>query len=278
MKSINTSAVARLNAINSGALRALHEQIGFDFEKPFACIALDGNFTMKKIQKEITAAGYTSSDTAALLTRSTAHRLYNSLHLARVYGEKVNTEFRYIGHNVDHFYTKGSFEELRKNAKAETFIIVQRPEYINKPDAEKPVDKSARYTKAPSAGRYNGYYTLDKSGYILNGRFEELKRRANALRRDRAKAAYLLTDNSAKVAELRGLIAVKKSQIISELVAAETHEQISAVGKKLDWWRGLGGIVENFKRYEAKSANHDYPSIEESERAYNDILEKLSAC
>lgn len=278
MKSINTSAVARLNAINSGALRALHEQIGFDFEKPFACIALDGNFTMKKIQKEIAAAGYTSSDTVALLTH-TPHQLHRrGLYLVRVDGEKIDIDFRCIKHNVCNFYTKGDFESVRKNPNAETFIIVQHPEYINKIDAEKPVDKSARYTKAPSAGRYNGYYTLDKSGYILNGRFEELKRRANALRRDRAKAAYLLTDNSAKVENLRGLIAAKKEQIISELVAAETHEQISAVGKKLDWWRGLGGIVENFERYEAKSANHDYSSIEESERAYNDILEKLSAC
>lgn len=270
--------IKRLLTINPKALKGLHNVLGFDFEKPFACIALVGNFTINKVYKIVEAAGYDAHCRIALLMRIPKSNWYNRFHIVTVeYGGRVDIDHEKTGYNLDYFYRKADFENVRKNQRAETFIIVQKKDDIRIPTS-KPFDMAARYESAPYYGQsYYKKYTLDKSGYIMDGRLENLKRRADQLRREREKNAYLQTDNTEKVERLRGLIEARKAEIVAELIAARTSEELSAVNKKLNYWHGLEGIMSDFEHFEKYTNNRSYSTIAQSDRAYDEILKKLEA-
>lgn len=116
---------------------------------------------------------------------------------------------------------------------------------------------------------------IDKSGYLLRERREDLKRRAAALRAEREKAAFLAADNSAKVEELRGMIEARKNELVRQLQQATTAEAVREVEKALCSWKGLGGIMGDFERFERNSAAKKYASIEEADRVYNGIKNAL---
>lgn len=119
----------------------------------------------------------------------------------------------------------------------------------------------------------NLYDIIDKSGYLLQHRRQELKRRAAALKAERQKAAYMETDNSAKITELSEKIQAAKIRIIEKLTQATTSEQIHEIGKILYW--SFARIVSNFERYSKNTTEKAYSSIEKSENAYNEIIKSL---
>ena len=124
--------------------------------------------------------------------------------------------------------------------------------------------------KAHEAGDW-----IDKSGYLLAERRDDLRRRAAALRAEREKAAYMAADNSAEVEELRGMIEARKKEIVQQLQEATTAAELKEVETALSSWRGLGCIVSDFERFERNTAAKKYGSNEESERIYNGIKERL---
>ena len=279
----NNENIKALNKINPKAFRALRQEVGFDFEKPFALLYIDGNFTVRKLEKLIDASGMDSrKDAVALLIRD--KRAWNkSLHLVRLVNGKIDIDITrklWSNFDVDYFITKGDFEDKRKSCTSETFVIVQNRAYMDTPQ-DKAIDLNGRFKTAPSRRVWMGCnigkgYTLDKSGYIVDIRKENLKRRADDLRKERAKNAYLLTDNTAKVEELRKKIAVRKAEIVNDLISATDAKSIKNVASKLDWG-GLYSIMNLFEDYERLTNTRGYSSIESSERAYNTILEKLGA-
>lgn len=275
--------IKALNKINPKAFRALHNEIGFDFEKPFTLFRIDGNFTIRKLENLIDEAGMDSrKDVVAILIRD--EKAWNSaLHLVRLVDGKIDidvTRKLWSNFDVDYFVTKGNFENMRKSRTSETFVIVQSRAFV-KAHEEKPIDLNGRFKTAPSCRVWYGRncsdrHTLDKSGYIVDIRKENLKRRADDLRKERAKNAYLLTDNTAKVEELRKKIAVRKAEIVNDLISATDAKSIKNVASKLDWG-GLYSVMSLFEDYERLTNTRGYSSIESSERAYNTILEKLGA-
>ena len=220
--------------------------------------------------------------------------------------------------NIDDLYAKKQLDEIRKEEGTTTYIICQKKANLSEENAH-PVNLENRfilkdYLTAGYKGEsyidrvhlrrtddngsgytyndhgqiiYTSYYkyaaideVIDKSGYIVNKKSDDLKRRAAALKADREKAAYLQTDNAETIASLENLFTATKSAIIEELKQETTSEAIEAVGDKIWKYNGLGGIASDLERLKANDAARKYSSIERFTAAADEIraaLEKLTA-
>lgn len=115
---------------------------------------------------------------------------------------------------------------------------------------------------------------IDKSGYILPERRAELSRKADKLRKDRAKAAYQATDNRAKVEELRAMIEAKKAEFSASIANAADSEALRTIAHEL-YFKFLWTVAE-FERFADKTNRRDYVSIQAAENAYNHIKQELT--
>ena len=313
-----------LREANKNTLRGLHYYFGFDFQAPHKILYLAGNYTVKKIEKAAAAAGFSADAEIVILTRDNGPRAAwrRDWKAVEIVGGGVNVEFRrerscpIWPRPFDTFYAKCSFEELRKEAGAETFIFCQEREYIKRPAAEKKADWSERFKlygirragdgngaswisrleliettsngkRRVDYGEGGGWYIrygwrpqdageiIDKSGYLLLERRDDLRRRAAALRAKREKAAYMAADNSAEVEELRGMIQERKAEIVQQLQEATTADELQRVEKALARWGGFAYIVHLFEEFERASINKSYRCIKEREDRYNEIKERL---
>lgn len=216
---------------------------------------------------------------------------------------------------LDTFYKKGLFDETRKSADAETVIFIQDKKYIKVPQKKendyskrfhlegfnylytsegkyikdvtiKELDSNGRVFTRQLIGQvyYSGYKgycktieeVIDKSGYFVDERRNNLKRRAAALKAEREKAKYRTVDNSAQLEELKTLIQARKLAIIEELKKAETSLELRNIEKMLAYFRGFSGIVADYETFKEKTENKQYSSIEASDRIYNNIKERLT--
>ena len=114
---------------------------------------------------------------------------------------------------------------------------------------------------------------IDKSGYILPKRRGNLKLKAAALRRERAKAAYQATDNAEKVAELRSMVEQKKCELSEAIMNATNSEELRKAAHEL-YFKFMWAMSE-YERFADKTARRDYVSIHAAESAYNHIKEEL---
>ena len=219
--------------------------------------------------------------------------------------------------NIDNLYAKKQLDAIRKEEDITTYIICQKkadtaPEnlhpvnlanrfilkdfnksgykgesYIDRVHLKRTDDTGSEYTYNDHGQIiYTSYYKytaideiIDKSGYIVNKKRDDLKRRAEALRAERAKAAYLQTDNAEIISELENLFTETKAAIIEELKAAGTYEELKAVYKKLDTWHGLTDCRQDLDRLKENDAARKYSSIERFTTAADGIraaLEKLT--
>lgn len=212
----------------------------------------------------------------------------------------------------DNFYAKSDFEEWRKNEGAEWWLVWQQPEHLQPVRGSSgPLDTSRRYKLNPAPythtrggdGKGNSWIRrlsliltgeqgnktevttfnrpteltdiIDKSGYLLQERREDWKRKAEALRKERAKAEFLTTDNSDKVKDLKEKIAARKNELIAQLQTAATYEEIKQVEEALSYWNGFGDIVHKFETFARMVKEKSFPSVAHCEEAYNLILQKL---
>lgn len=113
---------------------------------------------------------------------------------------------------------------------------------------------------------------IDKSGYLLPERRADLQRRADQLRRDRAKAAYQATDNAEKVEELRSMVEQKKREFSEAIMNAASSEELRNAAHEL-YFKFMWTMSE-FERFADKTARRDYVSIEAAENAYTSIKSK----
>lgn len=312
---MSNSSIKKLLSVDRHAMRSLHTVIGFDFKKPFAVWDISGRFTVKQIEKEAEKRGYNNAVIAVCVRDRDGWNKDFSLVTVRGGAVKIDYKMPYYsnGRGLDYFFSKGSFEEMRKSESAEAVIFVQSRDNIKKPE-EKTVDFSERFklecvnkcgdgrgahwisglelkqtTNNGQRVKYGGHWyissgnekpqnvndVIDKSGYILIERRANLRRRAAALRAERAKAKYDATNNEKQIAELREMIRARKASIVEMLKSANTAEELKAVEKAVAYWKGLAGIVADFERFERRTAAKEYRSIEDSNSAYNAIKAAL---
>lgn len=137
----------------------------------------------------------------------------------------------------------------------------QKPHYANVPFI-------------PGNSEYGNIETFfDKSGYYVQGKRDSLKRRAKALRDERAKALYLETDTSNKATDAKIAVTKAKTYIIGLLAATNDYKTVSKIAHILDF--DFKWIVFDLELFEKRTANKEYSSIESSEKAYNNIMQKI---
>lgn len=211
--------------------------------------------------------------------------------------------------NIDYFFRKSDFETMRKAAETETYIIIQREE-LKTPAKKNDLDFNARYkniskysntmgngrgnswiyrlflkhleNNAPEIEYNINYYNIksknindfiDKSGYLLERRRSELKRKAANLKAEREKAEYLKTENSAQIKELENIFKETKKRIIFDLEKSNDYKITQNIGRLLyfDFCR----IEQDIKRFTEKTNSKDFASIEKSNEFYNNLKKRL---
>ena len=251
------------------SLRQLNRAFGYDFEKPFKITYFEGNFTIAAARKNI---GVEFDSFIIIIRNPDNYCRRDRFMVVRAVGGGFDlVEGRALGYfnnykqSLDDYYRKSDFNDDRKSKNAQAYFLYQAKEYRR---PVKPVKK------------YGYYYSrnddeFDKCGNNLTERRSELRRRAEALRRERQRAAYLATNDTAKVDDIAGKIAAAKATIIKELEKATTPDEFDKVGKKCEGWHGLRWIVYNFEIFKKRTAEKDYPSVEAANNAYNVIAQDL---
>ncbi len=116
---------------------------------------------------------------------------------------------------------------------------------------------------------------IDKSGYLLPWRRDELKRRALARRKEKEKAAYLRTDNSGKIEEIAARIEKVKKSLAAELLRAVSYDDVCQVARRLGCYKGLASVVNDFELFQKCTIEKSFSSIAVSEARYQDIMKEL---
>lgn len=112
---------------------------------------------------------------------------------------------------------------------------------------------------------------IDKSGYLLTDKRENLKRKAEALRKDRAKKAYQETNNAERIQELKKAVFDKKDYFAKALQAATTAEEVAAITDKLWKFNGLQGLFKDFEFIAEKDSEKAFSSVAK----FNEYCDKL---
>ena len=116
---------------------------------------------------------------------------------------------------------------------------------------------------------------IDKSGYLLPWRRDELKRRALALRKEKEKAAYLQTDNSGKIEEIAARIENVKKALAEEVLRAVSYDDVCKVARRLGYCKGLASVVNHFELFQKYTIEKSFSSIAASEARYQEIVKEL---
>lgn len=116
---------------------------------------------------------------------------------------------------------------------------------------------------------------IDKSGYLLPWRRDELKRRALELRKEKEKAAYLQTDNSGKIEEIAARIEKVKKALAGEVLRAVNYDDVCKVARRLGHCKGLASVVNHFELFQNYTVEKRFSSIASSEAKYQEIVKEL---
>ena len=279
------------------ALKALNEVFKFDYNKPFQAFKIDGNTTIKQILKKVENA---KNMRIVVLNYHNHNAFWNDRYVVGQidYKEQVTVDYQphyFNAKGLETYNAKGDFRNDLKNPQTSPYHIIiaqdkallreRKPEVIDYTDRYR-VDIKVTYggrITSLSTGRSIAQYKhkldadqIDKSGYIVEYYRDNLRRRARALKAERAKAAYLASDNTARVEELKIRIAAKKLEIIERLKAANTSEQFKEVAKAMDYWtNGFTSIVSDVEDMQKRVDEKSYHSIEDFNRHYEGINNML---
>ena len=260
----------KLNKACKYAFVQLHNAFGFDFEKPFNMVYHEGNFTIASARKLL---GVEYDDFIIIIRNPDNYCRGERFMVVKAVGGGFDlVASRELGYyndykqSLDDYFRKSDFNDDRKSARTQAYFLYQAKEYRR---PVKPTPRPSYYNKRDDI--------FDKCGNNVTERRNELIRRAETLRRERARAAYLETDDAAKVQELEKKFAATKAAIISELEKATTQDDFSKVGEKIGGWHGLKWVVWHLGRYKKRTAEKDYPSVKAATEAYNEIFNELEA-
>jgi hypothetical protein len=305
------------------AFQVINNVLGVDFEKPYGIIHGIGKYTTKSIMRQAESCGYNDGCILILLTREPSpytRRDYNLLTVDRSGGITIDYKIPYSSRSsqIDNFYAKRQYEDVRKSDQADTVIIWQDRQFLNMVQREKSLDRSSRFkllnydfitdrthnkryikrVELQKTGEKGGkcrldligmtfcpgspfYKTeigdvIDKSGYLLQDRRDDLRRRAAALRAERKKAAFNASNNDDKIKSLEKALASRKAQIVKALEAAETVEEFEAVEKSLSRWDGYTRAFNSFNTFKKRVEEKAFASLDDCERDYKTILQRLN--
>lgn len=296
------------------ALKALHDALRFDYNKPFQAVLIEGNTTIKRLRKAVSA-----DDNSVVVVLSHLGKWINPdrWNVALLTSD-TTFDITINGCWLSTYYRKSDFKEgLKDFSKAIHVVICQQKEYLtptkkNHKGQSDIKDHTTRYLLEQSSVRYDSfrlkregvnyiesfrvfdieskgenilYYSyesatditniIDKSGYFVAIKRSLLKDRAIKARANKAKAAFEVFDTSDKVDELKLRIEAKRFDLVALLRNAMTYEQLKEVDEKLGSWDGLTKIVKEFEEMKQGVADKSYSSIESFNNHYNRISNML---
>ena len=202
---------------------------------------------------------------------------------------------------LDYFFTLQDFNDKRKDENVKAVLIVQRAELL-KPEKVNYIDYGERYsvtdvrTASYKGEKYissaaikdgngkktvlNRYYRdiktiddlIDKSGYIVNERRADLKRRAEALRAERKKNEFLAADLTKYLYDADKQMYDVKSAISEYMLKVQTSGDIA----KISFYQ-LEKVFSLYERLTAGIQGKTFASINSVERIYNDMCEDIDS-
>lgn len=247
------NAKQELLQCRKNAFKYIHEAFGYDFTKPYNVTAILGKFTAKSIEKE------TGCNTGALLVYTRGR-----LNICELIDGKFNTNSaqRLSNYDVDTFYGKGDFEEIRKSGNAAIFIIQQDKQYI-----KKSINKSINYSR-------NNSIEFDKSGCNLTEIRNEMRRKLIDYKTNKRKKEALEIDFMKDATEISSLYAEFKADILKQLTEAQTPEEYKILtdimSYKLIW------LVRDIEDFTKKAMEKNFSSVESAHNKINEIKETIN--
>ena len=315
---INNSTLAAVNAAGRTILRAFNGCTPVNYAAPLKVYEINGPFTTAQIKNTVNNDGFNTFNSVIFaLVKDSHFNEYNLMKLTA--GDTIITDYKpkyyddRTGARLDHFITKGSYNDDRKKENAHAFIICQLNEYLKPETTKNAVDFAGRFKlvninkwayntggasyigsldliRMDASGEkvnYKAVYcrgheitdagaVIDKSGYIVNLKRVDLKERAEKLRAERAKNDYTKTDNTAEINALYAAIMNKKAEIVNALNAATTAAEINAVCEKLNRWNGFPEIMTAFERLKENDVKKEYSTIERYTAAFNRVKDAIN--
>lgn len=267
------------------ALQDLHNVYGFDFCKPYIAKIHEGAFTQKSIAKEF-SLDYDKFIVVAIMKR------YGSFNVVRLTDSNVVLPASNAFDTLSTFYAKCDFNDARKNAD-KVYIIAQKKEFLTKTRSRynlaNPVSIEKRYI---SLGGYNGLVErgypkeykykvscmeVDKSGYPVELKHDELYQKARDLRREREKAKYnAMTNTRDMIDKARSAIEAKKVLLAQALLESTTYDDIEKIENNLSRWRGLGNAMYSLSRVEERHNENRFRSPDDFNESIADIYKSLN--
>lgn len=280
------NTLSRLESDYPAALRTLHNAFGFDYNAPVYADRINGPFTLRQIFKrsELDPERYAI---AVLVKQSKLRWHSDELRCVTLINEKAfelipprGKYFRTgsrLRSPIDSYCRKGDFEEDRKQADY-CIIIAQLRENLS-PIKEAPaVETWRRYKESPRRSEWygwrnnSGYYKLDKSGYPVEKKQDELKHRAFKLREQRKKAAADAADFSDVMESTRKEFESFRAEIISVLSAANDEHMNAAA----DAVRNMSWILSDLRRAERNSTGKTWTSLDRARAEWDRIAQKIA--
>lgn len=293
---------------NRKALQFLNHAKGFDFEKPYNIVHKVGRFTARTV-----AACVPNGHAAAILLKPTENRRrsYAGLYYIELGGAGTFYPLRKDGvtywdyPGIDYMFSKGDFEDIRKNETECIYIITQAPEHLQPSKAEK-LDLTQRLTLSDvrkwGDGRGNSYIgsvylksrnrnmkpveyktdgkpatvadVIDKSGYMVCTRRADLKRRAYLLRADRARAAAAAADFSAEAAAIAQEMEEAKKALAVTVLSAQVSGDFHSICDRARNLRSAADYLDRYNRWKASGKYQSITSIKEDLNTAREYIRK----
>lgn len=276
----------RLNAEFPGALKSMHSAIGFDYNRPMYAFRIEGKFTLSRIWKE-TNLNPALHEIAVLVKQSSRKWDADEIHYVRLTGPKeyeMNPPRMKYFHGpknrrspIDTHCRKGDFEEDRKIADY-AYIVAQLHENLTPPKENPAVELYRRYSSRPLRHICYGYstnrdyYEIDKSGYPVEMKRDELKQAAHRLRNQRQKERADETDFTDRMEGTKTNFEILRADCIKALSFA-SGDELYAVKKAVDemYW-----IDRNLQTAETRTNEKRWSSVDQAVTEWDRIAAKIT--
>lgn len=297
---------------NNQMLKILHDGFGFDYNKDFSIIKIEGNFTHNSILKAIDTP-INDYNVALIVTGVKYQEKQNylfSVHSSG-FGLEPPYKIRYDFSGYWTCYAKSQLESYRKEKNIISYIIMQNQKLISNNHYKYNFDYNTntryKYMRHIGLSSYvnpkahgvsqidlkdfltgrqftykcrsgfdsdETYYFVDKSGYIVEPKRQELKEKARQLKIKRKKQQVDSLDFSDSIKELRKDFEIIKNNVSSLLFNSHDYDSMKNI---YEFIRKLQWILLDIERIEETNNNKNFSSLESANYKINYTKEELNS-
>ena len=269
-------------------MRTLHEAYGIDFMSPYYEIEHNGKFTVNSLINKLKEHGYSPADSLILALVKGCNGWdsddWNVVEIAPSADIIID-----VPNCLSKYIRKYDFNDARKSEDCHAIFFAQKRTYLKGAvfsyhsyskcyyhDISE-VDYHRRFKDENAVPRGRFYdREIDKSGYCLDVYRSDLHSRVEKYKAEKAKNAYLQTDNADKVATLERLISEYKVKLSKALLNASTSDDVREIDRLMGWG-GLSDIINTYETFKKKTEERSYSSIDASNADYDYVAKKCYA-